>query len=174
MRPAFPHRELSGNCVSYIRIRAGIDAPAIHRRIKGAIQAYEHWSNWWVYHIGKVVGYRGMQWLSRRSSERTFWLGSFTDLGDWTPLESPATGGYRASVWAITAPGTPNNPVSCATIAWFGQRSISLRIHPAISRNCPESARAVLGRLAEELRREIGIQAELIETEIPGPKERFP
>jgi hypothetical protein len=171
MRPAFPERPLSGNCVSYVKVAASRDAGEIHRQVKRALGAFEHWSNWWVYHIGKVVGLRGMRKLSRRSSERVFWLGSFTDLGDWTPAPSAQADRYRDSVWAIAAPGTPNNPVGCATVAWFGQRSISLRIHPSLSED-PGIAPTILRRLAKMIAADTGsAEAGLLELPI-GEKEK--
>lgn len=166
MRAAFPDRPLSGNCVSYVKVPAGFPAEEIHQQIKRALGSFEHWSNWWVYHIGKVVGLSGMRKLSLRSSQRTFWLGSFTDLGNWTPADSP--GPLRESVWAIAAPGTPNNPVGCGTIAWFGKRSISLRIHPSVSENSNTSAQ-ILQRLARMIAEETGgPPGELLVTGISG------
>lgn len=165
MRPAFPGRPLSGNCVSYVKVPAAGEAEDIHREIKRALGAFEHWSNWWVYHIGKVVGLKGMRKLSLRSSQRTFWLGSFTDLGDWT-LVTSASLSLRDSVWAIAAPGTPNSPVGCATVAWFGQRSISLRVHPSIG-DSEAAAGAILHRLAKMIAEETGgPEAGLLETPV--------
>lgn len=171
MRPAFPERPLSGNCVSFVKVPAGPDAAEIHRQVKRALGKFEHWSNWWIYHIGRVVGLRGMRRLSRRSAERTFWLGSFTDLGDWTPAASPESQNFRDSVWAIAAPGTPNNPVGCGTIAWFGKRSISLRIHPSLNDD-PAISSVILRRLAKMIAADTGAsEVELLETEI-GEKEK--
>lgn len=163
MRSAFPGRPLTGNCVSYIKVAASLDASFVHREIKRALTAFEHWSNWWVYHIGKVVGLNGMRKLSLRSSLRTFWLGSFTDLGDWTPSNSPAADAFRETAWAIAAPGTPNNPVGCATLAWFGNRSISLRLHPAVAANA-ETSGVILRRLARRIAEDTGgREAELLQ-----------
>lgn len=151
MRSAFPER--AGNCVSYVSLSVPATPEGIQAGIKESLVSYEHWSNWWIYHIGKILGYRGMRRLSARSAKTVFWIGSFTDLGDWAGV--PLNDG----VFAIAAPGTPNNPVGVGTIGWEGRRSISLRLHPSITEEGERVAARCLGRLKEDLVADLGESA---------------
>lgn len=157
MRGAFPAEERPGNCVSYVAAVSDGAAAEIDRALKTALARFDHWANWWIYQVGRVVGYRGMQRISRRAAARSFWIGSFTDLGDCTPVNGP--GIWADCVWAIAAPGTPNNPVGCASIEWAGRRTISLRVHSAVSAEPERVARDALGKLAGILARELGCAA---------------
>lgn len=133
MRGAFSKWGEGRNCVSYLPITVSKDSTfdEIHKKIRFEFKGNKHWSNWWAYHIGKIIGLRGMKKISAKVSEKNYWLGSLTDLGDWTPKDETAQK-YNTWTWAVAAPGTPNNPIGLASLEWFGKRSISLRVHPSI------------------------------------------
>ena len=133
MRGGIKGEEDLGNCVSFIPITVESKSliENIQRQIKEQLKSQVHWANWYSHHIGKVVGFSGMKKISQKVSQKSFWFGSLSDLGDWTPKDPSATT-YKDFVWAVAAPGTPNNPIGCASIEWFGKRSISLRVHPSL------------------------------------------
>lgn len=133
MRGAFPKWGEGRNCVSYlpITVSKNSDYNEIHCKIRHAFKKNKHWSNWWAYHIGKIIGFEAMKKISKKVSAKNYWLGSLTDLGDWTPKNQSALD-YKDWTWAVAAPGTPNNPIGLASLEWFGKRSISLRVHPSV------------------------------------------
>lgn len=160
MRGAFSWSHEVGNCVSYLPVLVSRDSSLkeIFEKIRWAFRKDMHWSNWWAYHIGKVVGFEMMKRISEKVSQKNFWMGSLTDLGDWTPENDK----YKDWAWGVAAPGTPNNPVGSASLEWFGRRTISLRVHPSVR---PDAITAwdlvMLERLSQIISRDLGRETSL-------------
>lgn len=163
MRGAFPNKGLEGNVVSYVPVNISAQTldKDIHQQIKTGLQENVHWSNWWVYNIGKWIGLSMMRKLSFKASQKTFWIGSFSDMGDWTPSEKyPKRESYKDCVWMVGLPGSPNNPVGSASYTWFGRRSMSLRIHPSVCReNNKEMTLKVLTELQDRLSKDLSLSS---------------
>ncbi len=160
MRGAFSENFPTGNKVSYLPIHtdAQTQAQDIHAQIRQGFQANLHWSNWLIYRYLPYVGIRLMRKLSARYARKVFWIGTFSDLGDWTPQEIPAE--LHASVWVAAPVGSPNNPVSSAVTTWCGQKTISLRLHSSIcAGRCVESAEEILKTFSESLSQSLRIAA---------------
>jgi hypothetical protein len=179
MRGAFPEAPMSGIQVSYlpITITPETSAADVHNQMKTAFRDGAHWQNWAVSQIGRVVGLSGMRYLSKQSSKRAFWVGTYSDLGDWTPsgVELPAA--MKQLMWVATLPGSPNNPVGCACATWNGKRSMGLRLHPSI---CPvkntQLTREILTELVAVWVRELGVDTsdfEIFEIPTPGPEPKY-
>lgn len=120
--------------------RPGLTAPEIHASIRESLKGGAHWATWWMLHAGKVVGLKGMAYLSKRSEQKSFWLGSFTNLGEWTSREAPA-----GEAWLAAPPGSPNYPIGVGIVIWTGRMSIVFKVHPAV---CAD--RALPPRIFEE------------------------
>lgn len=164
MRGAFPDAPLEGVQVSYLPLRIGThtDAANIHAQIREGFKRQLHWATWAVGHIGMLVGLRGMRYLSRKSSQRVFWVGSYSDVGDWTPA-TPLAPEHQNLMWVAVPPGSPNNPIGCASFIWNGRRSLALSIHPSIlpERNAEVTAE-ILRDFATRLGADIGVDPTLM------------
>ncbi len=126
---------------------------SIHSQIKNKLEAKRHLGNWWLLHIGKIIGLRGMRYLSKNSSKKCFRLGTFTCLGSWPIGEKTKTGvDYQKINEVIIAapPGTPNHPIGIATIFWDGQLALTIKLHSSIS-----SDAGLAKKLAQKLKENI-------------------
>lgn len=139
-----------GNWASFITLNVGSQttSKSLHEQTKAQLLKGEHWSNWYSYHIGLLVGHKGMKYFFKRASEKSFWLGSFSDLGVYEGeinSEFEKTGSF-----VFCPPGSINFPISSGSCVWNGQKSLSLKIHPAISikRDC---AKIILDTFALEI-----------------------
>lgn len=179
MRGAFPTAPMTGIQVSYLPISINPETTAanVHNQIKEGFRGNAHWQNWAVSQIGRFIGIAGMRFLSKQSAKRAFWVGSYSDLGDWTPAGVELPAGMKDLMWVATPPGSPNNPIGCACATWNGKRSMGLRLHPSI---CPvnntEVTKAVLADLTAIYARELGVDAnefQVYEIATPGPEPKF-
>jgi hypothetical protein len=155
MRGAFAENLPKGNKVSYfaVRAQAGATAKDFSSQIREGFQRQVHWSNWMVYKGLTYLGLRLMRKLSAWSAKKVFWIGTFSDLGDWTPAyEQTVSNDLKASVWVAAPIGSPNNPVSCASASWYGHRTVSLRLHPSIcGQSSADTASEILKSVADSL-----------------------
>ncbi|MFN2286921.1 MAG: hypothetical protein ABR578_01165 [Chromatocurvus sp.] len=103
-----------------------------------------HWWSWRVMHVGRIIGLRGMRWLSRREQHRRVWMGSFTFIGEW-----PRRGGAPLStpdeILVGVPPGSPGYPIGVGASVWHGRLCLALKLHPMIEHD----QSAVSARLAE-------------------------
>lgn len=95
-----------------------------HKRISKCLKEKQHWGIWWVHQIGRVVGMRGMRFISRQNSKKSFLMGSFSILGTWDLPED--------HIWIGAAPGSKNFPISAFLMKAHGHLSFCLKIHPYI------------------------------------------
>ncbi|MFN2309988.1 MAG: hypothetical protein ABR553_09685 [Gammaproteobacteria bacterium] len=104
-----------------------------------------HWWAWHALHIGKLIGVRGMRWLSKREQTRHVWMGSFTIGGEW-----PRRGGVPLSapdeILIGIPPGSPGYPIGVASVIWNGHFCMALKLHPMIEPD-PSAAAARLDEL---------------------------
>ncbi|MBX3034388.1 MAG: hypothetical protein KF865_10730 [Bdellovibrionaceae bacterium] len=157
LRGAFPEAPLEDLVVSFIplHLREGtLDSlRPQYDRMREQLKSGQYWHFHALYQIGRWIGRRGMMFLIRRSHNKSFWMGSFSDLGEWNQEEirqSPA----RDRVWQIAPPGSASYPVGFTTIVWNGRRTLTLKIHPAITtRNPEELAKEIMTGLREDLAR---------------------
>ncbi|ARU57418.1 hypothetical protein OLMES_3380 [Oleiphilus messinensis] len=115
-----------------IQLNNTISPVEIQQRIKIQLKAKSYWLLWWQAHIGKIIGYRGVRWLYRYISERQFYAGSFSFLGNW-PLKSPKNPPIDENqIWVTCGIGTKNYPVSNGILIWHNRLSLGLKLHPYI------------------------------------------
>jgi hypothetical protein len=81
-------------------------------------------------HVGKFVGLRGMRHFSKSSEAKSFWLGSFTNVGIWECAEADP-----GEAWLVAPPGSRNYPIGVGIVTWNGRMSVVLKIHASV---CPD------------------------------------
>lgn len=124
------------NQVSFITLLSHTpwSARQIQDQIKQALQNSEHWANWNVCSMGKYFGNLGMSYLSKRSSKRNFWMGTFSNLGSWETDTFYKEWDPR-EVWFTSPPGSPNYPIGFVHCVFNGKLSLSLKLHPFTGRD---------------------------------------
>jgi hypothetical protein len=137
LRGAYPDVPNDWNCISFVPIYFSgmIGAEELKRsyqEMRQALKRQDFWAFWELYSIGKWIGVTGMRKLIRRSRHRSFWMGSFTDMGTWND-EALVASKFKDRQWILAPPGSPSYPVGISTIEWCQKRSITLKIHPCLS-----------------------------------------
>lgn len=135
LRGALPHVPETGNCSSGINVLLNNTmAPRdIQFQIKQQIKAKSHWQLWWQAHIGKVIGEKGIRRIYEYVSERQFYAGSFSFLGNWPLKDDNNPPVNPDELWVCCGIGTKNYPVSTGILLWHGQLSLGLKLHPYIA-----------------------------------------
>ena len=122
----------------YLRCDQNTSASLLHRQMKTCLSNKTHWGIWWLGHIGRIVGVRGMRALSLNSSKKSFYFGTFSNMGVWPGHEQgPVLASHldENKVWLVATPGSVNYPVVIVALTWFGKLTMSLKIHRSI---CPD------------------------------------
>lgn len=128
----------SFNQVSALAIRVDPHSTAEdwQTQMRQRLKAKEHWMMWRLANLSKYFGEAGVVWFYKRSSMKQFFMGNCSNLGIW-PLphadNPPQTN--NGKVLAGAAPGTANYPISSSMIEWYGQITLTLKLHPYI---CPD------------------------------------
>lgn len=129
LRPVLKRKNFNSNHSSGILINYSKNSTAqsLHQNIKTSLKNKEHWCIWIIHQVGKLIGIKGMRFLSRRSSQKTFMIGSFSYLGSWDlPVDD---------IWIGGPPGSKNFPISIMVMIANNQMSLSMKIHPFILKN---------------------------------------
>jgi len=127
-------------------------AQDVYNQIRYQLKTNSHWGIWWLLNIGKLIGVRGMRSISRRRNEKSFHLGTFSNMGEW-PIPGSAPRDLNPDeAWVVAPPGTENFPVSCGCISWNGRLSVTLKVHPSICAD-RNSAAELLKKFKAELHR---------------------
>lgn len=126
LRPVLKRQDFNSNHSSGILVPYTKNSTEknLQESIKQCLKNKEHWCIWKVHQIGKLIGMKGMRYLSRKSSAKTFMIGSFSYLGPW---DLPAN-----DIWVGGPPGSKNFPISIMVMMANDQMSLSLKIHPFI------------------------------------------
>lgn len=115
------------NHCSGVTLRLDEDATplAVREQVSARLSRHEHWRQWLLLNLGRLVGQVGVNVLYRlsRAAPGRF-AGSYSNLGEWNV---PGLAGIAAA-----APGSPGYPVSVGTVLCNGRRSLSCRLHPVI------------------------------------------
>ncbi len=149
LRPVLKRHDYTSNHSSGVLINYKIDQSfkATHEMIKLKLKNKEHWAVWWIHQIGRIIGYKGMRFISNKNAKKTFMIGSFSNLGAWDlPPDEIYIGG---------PPGSKNFPVSIMLMKANGHISFSIKIHPFIMPNkekvheiCENIAQSVINQVA--------------------------
>ncbi|HRO66887.1 MAG TPA: hypothetical protein PL182_04925, partial [Pseudobdellovibrionaceae bacterium] len=91
LRGAFPEAGLNELTLSFVPLHfVGRALPALrsnYQKLRGQLKSGEYWAYYALYHIGDWIGLKGMRFLVDRTHEKSFWMGSFSDLGSWSQPE---------------------------------------------------------------------------------------
>lgn len=153
LRGAFPNAPKGQNFVSFIVTEfLGVDHPDLvqksFEKYKQDLRSGVYWAFWELANIGKWIGIRGMKWLVRQGTNKSFWMGSFSDLGIWNQ-ESLFKSKSKNRRWIIAPPGSIAYPIGITTIEWCGNRSITIKVHPAI---CDKPSKLISDELIAEFK----------------------
>lgn len=91
-----------------------------------------HWGNWYLGHIGKIVGIKGMRKLFSGGKKTMHNFGTFTNLGIWQLPNIDPKDMNTDEAYICAAPGSSKYPISVGVITWNGNLSISFKIHPSV------------------------------------------
>lgn len=136
------------NCSSgvYVELETVDDPYSLHQKIKSSLVQGAHWGNWWLANIGKIIGKKGAAYLSKKSSRNSYYLGTFSNLGEWQ-TDHLKSKNDNSNVWLIAAPGSKNYPLFLGAIKVNGELTLSVKVHPSVLAE-PD----VRGLLIEKLR----------------------
>ncbi|EDM65673.1 possible putitive HlyD family secretion protein, partial [Moritella sp. PE36] len=90
---------------------------------------------WWQAHIGKIIGDKGVRRIYQYVSERQFYAGSFSFLGNWPLKDDNNPAINQDDMWVCCGIGTKNYPVSTGILLWHEQLSLGLKLHPYIAQD---------------------------------------
>lgn len=155
LRGAYPNAPAGQNFVSFVTAEIqGVDNPKAvqesFENYKTNLKSGTYWAFWELAQIGRWVGLKGMKWLAKQGTNKNFWMGSFSDLGVWNQ-EELINSKIKDRHWVIAPPGSPAYPIGITTIEWCGNRSITIKIHPAITiEPTTETAKKILDNLKQK------------------------
>lgn len=135
LRGALPNVPETGNCSSGINVILNntIAPRDIQLQVKQQIKSKSHWQLWWQAHIGKIIGENGVRRIYQYVSERQFYAGSFSFLGNWPLQDDNNPPMNQDEMWVCCGIGTKNYPVSTGILLWHEQLSLGLKLHPYIA-----------------------------------------
>lgn len=125
-------------------------AEDLDRQIRNGLKSGAHWATWWILNIGRIIGLRGVRYLSIASEKNSHWLGTFSNMGEWNLNGPEGESNAHHDVWMAAPPGTKNYPISVACLTWNGRLTITLKIHSSIHPD-PSAAKNFLARLKVNL-----------------------
>ncbi len=126
LRPILKTSNIKGNHSSGLLINVKReDSPNdTHQAIAYHLKKKQHWGIWWIHQIGRIVGFKGMKYISEKNAKKSFMIGSFSNLGSW---DLP-----KNHIWVGSPPGSKNFPISIMLMLANNRFSLSLKIHPSI------------------------------------------
>ncbi len=116
----------------YIEVNKNSELQDWQAQMRLRLKSKEQWKNWKLANIGKYVGERGVALIYKLTSGKQFYAGNCSNLGEW-PLpgqDNPPRPDQR--VLAAVAPGTANYPISGTTLEWYGQLTLTFKMHPYV------------------------------------------
>jgi hypothetical protein len=153
MRGAVKLERESDNHVSFIDFEIPRDASAasVHRQVKQAFRRFDHWGNWLIMNIGRIVGFQGMRRIYEYNLEQTegrSGVGTMSNLGTWKGIGD----------WYV-APGAAYGAIGCGVIVCDGKVNLTLEAHPSIATDVAWS-RAFLARWIAEIEAETEVDGD--------------
>ena len=122
----------------YISTPNQVTPSIIKEKIKTGFQNKEHWINWWTFHVSLLLSKKFMAKISLKSSQNSFFYGSFTNMGRWNHEQFVDSNKIKDLYFYVAPPGTPNYPIGLGAMTWFNKLSLTLKVHPSILKNQEE------------------------------------
>lgn len=125
----------------------------INNQMRQGLKSFRYIGIWWIHHIGILLGKNGMRKLSLKSSQKSFWLGTFSNVGEWTtsPDQFKSLCENQDEAWFFAVPGSRNFPIGLVIMTMNGQMNFSLRIHPSLGL-CHEREKTLLASFINRLK----------------------
>jgi hypothetical protein len=139
-----------GNLVSYFLLPIAIDADAarISADFSRELKAGAYWGTYWMLSVISIFGRRVVQWFSDRNARRGSFMGTFSDLGEWTFSHPEAE--LQEQMWATVPPASTQYPIGICKLIVNGKMSLGVRINPRIAAPDRERIAADLARIKAE------------------------
>ena len=99
------------------------------------MKAKQHWKNWKLANLGKLIGERGVSIVYKFTSGKQFYAGSCSNLGTWPLIDARNPPIEHDRQLVAVAPGTANYPVSSCMVDWNGSIALTLKLNPYICRD---------------------------------------
>lgn len=124
----------------YIPLEADISPTQLNDRIRERLKSREHWLHWQQAKIAKYLPGFMIRFLYRYLSNKSFYAGNFSAMGNWLDEDTSALPSKQAEAvsalqkerWFCCAPGTKNYPISSCVMKWNGQLGLTLKLHSSI------------------------------------------
>lgn len=123
------------NCSSgvYVELDRNDDYTSVRSKLKDCLTDQIHWGNWWLANIGRLVGKRGVDYLSKRSAERSHYLGTYSNMGVWEYETQEKLKKLPTNIWSFSAPGSANYPLFLGVIVVNGELTVSLKFNKYVT-----------------------------------------
>jgi hypothetical protein len=122
----------------YISTKNQTSPEEIKSKIKSGFINNEHWVNWWTFHVNILMTKKMMSKISKKSSQNSFFYGSFSNMGKWNSSMFKDSKNLSDYSYYVVPPGTANYPISLGIVTWFDVLTITLKLHPSILPNQKE------------------------------------
>ena len=131
----------SENFTSYVSVEvlSYDNVHDVHRKIYNALDRGEHWANWYAIHLGFLMTQSMRRYLlaAGRATSRWF-LGAFSNLGDWDPDARIAEDACRGA-WLFAPPVLRSQMLGAGCVTFQNRMSLTLQTHPELTAS-PEDA----------------------------------
>ncbi len=133
MRTSIGEAAKVANQVSFIPLvlSGSTNGTTLKKQIREHFENDVHWGNWCLHHVGRIFGEKAVRVLSHSASQKSFWMGTISDLGTWT-TDSSYQFLAEDEIWFCVPPGSANYPLGFTLLTVNGRLSLSLKVHPSI------------------------------------------
>ncbi len=133
------------------------DTPTVaHEKVRQSFVNGSHWGAWWGVNIGRVIGVEGMRKIMKGYEiKQNRWTGTVTNMGAWPPEGSRAGAADNGQPWLVSALVSTSHPIGVGLLTWNGQLTITLQMHPTLTRDFQETK-----KFFDSWIKELGIQDE--------------
>jgi hypothetical protein len=152
MRGIVTKKDINQNHSSFIpiNISRNNDLDNLNQQLRSQLKSLAYIGIWWVHHLGVLFGVDLMRKLSKNASQKSFWVGTFSNVGDW---ETQDKSHYKSlgpdECWFFAAPGSANYPLGLILMTFNGQMGLSLKVHPSVAENTTEKGMEMLRKLRD-------------------------
>ena len=119
-----------------VSLKPGDTAEAAHEKVRDNLQRGRHWGAWWGVNIGRFLGLEGMRKIMKGyETKQNLWAGTMTNMGAWPPDHSRAPATETPGAWLVSALVTSSHPLGAGLLTWDGQLTLTLQLHPVLTRD---------------------------------------
>jgi|TARA_B110000211_G_C14019533_1_gene527008 hypothetical protein len=119
----------------YLLVDSHSTAEDWQAQMRTRMKAKQHWKNWKLANLGKLIGEQGVSIVYKFTSGKQFYAGSCSNLGTWPLIDARNPPIEHDRQLVAVAPGTANYPVSSCMVDWNGSIALTLKLNPYICRD---------------------------------------